>query len=374
MSNRSLEEIHPRTILSTMKPYSPGKPIWEVQRELGLEKVIKLASNENPIGPSPLAVAAIQSSLANIHRYPDAETIDLRAAIARKLQVTSEQVIVTNGADELITLISETFLESGNNIVVPSPTFSEYEFGANLMGANVVEVPLRDDYQYDIDDILGAVTVQTKLLYLCSPNNPTGTYMKKQDLYRLMDTLPPHVLVIFDGAYSHFVTADDYCDGLELVRQGYPIVVTQTFSKIYGLAGIRVGYGVAPEKILQSIRQVKEPFNVNTLAQIGAVAAILDDAHLEATRDMNARGREQLYSALQELGLAFTQSMSNFLLVELGPDAKVIYDSLMKKGIIVRYGGAWNLPHHVRISIGTAEEHMALIKALTDILKDLKTN
>lgn len=365
--SRTIKHIRPRSVLSRMKPYSPGKPIWEVQRELGIDKVTKLASNENPLGPSPLALAAIQSYLTDIHRYPDADTVDLRGAIAEKLQFSSDEVLVTNGADEIITLISETFLESGDEIIVPSPTFSEYEFGANLMGARVVQVPLREDYRYDVDDILAAVTEQTKLLYICSPNNPTGTYMKKQDLHRLMEELPSYVLVIFDGAYSHFVTADDYSDGLELVRLGYPIVVTQTFSKIYGLAGIRVGYGIASPSILHSIRQVKEPFNVNALAQVGATAAIKDDQHLTATREMNARGREQLYESLQEMGFKFTRSMSNFLLVELGPDAKNIYEKLMNKGIIIRYGGAWNLPDHVRISVGTSEDHRILIEALREI-------
>lgn len=370
--SRTIKNIRPRSVLSRMKPYSPGKPIWEVQRELGIEKVTKLASNENPLGPSPLALTAIQSYLTDIHRYPDADTVDLRGAIAEKLQFSPDEVLVTNGADELITLISETFLDPGDEIIVPSPTFSEYEFGSNLMDARVVQVPLREDYRYNVDDILAAVTEQTKLLYICSPNNPTGTYMKKQDLHRLMDELPSYVLVIFDGAYSHFVTADDYCDGLELVRLGYPIVVTQTFSKIYGLAGIRVGYGIASPSILHSIRQVKEPFNVNALAQVGATAAIKDDLHLNATREMNARGREQLYESLQEMGLNFTRSMSNFLLVELGPDAKNIYEKLMNKGIIVRYGGAWNLPNHVRISVGTSDDHLALIGTLREVLHETK--
>ena len=196
--------------------------------------------------------------------------------------------------------------------------------------------------------------------------------MKKQDLHELMDKLPSHVLVIFDGAYSHFVTADDYSDGLELVRQGYPIIVTQTFSKVYGLAGIRVGYGIASASILHHIRQVKEPFNVNALAQVGATAAIQDDAHLEATREINTLGREQLYESLHELGFKFTRSMSNFVLVELGPDAKSIYDQLMQKGVILRYAGAWNLPHHVRISIGTSDDHQALISALREVLQESK--
>jgi histidinol-phosphate aminotransferase len=368
MKKALYDNIQPRQVLSMMKPYSPGKPIWEVQRELGIEKVTKLASNENPLGPSPKAVAAIQAYLGDIHRYPDADTVDLRRTLADKLQITAEHVIVTNGADELITLLSETFLEPEDEIVVPSPTFSEYEFGANLMGTKVVSVPLREGYEYNVQDILAAVTQKTKLLYICSPNNPTGTYMSRTDLQKLLETLPSHILVIFDGAYSHFVTANDYSDGLEFVRMGYPIIVTQTFSKIYGLAGIRVGYGVAAPELIHSIRQVKEPFNVNALAQVGAIAALGDDEHLEATRDMNARGREQLYQLFEQLNLSFTKSMSNFILVDLGTEAKNIYDQLMRKGIIVRYGSGWNLPQHVRISVGTPDDHEALIDALKEII------
>ncbi|MEW9702078.1 histidinol-phosphate transaminase [Paenibacillus sp. SI8] len=372
MKNTDFKTIQPRQVLSVMKPYSPGKPIWEVQRELGIDKVTKLASNENPLGPSPKAIAAIQSYLGEIHRYPDADTVDLRLALANQLKVTADHVIVTNGADELITLLSETFLEPEDEIIVPAPTFSEYEFGANLMGTRVITVPLRDGYAYNVEDLLAVVTKKTKLLYICSPNNPTGTYLKRDDLHRLLDALPPRILVIFDAAYSHFVTSDDYSDGLEFVRSGYPIMVTQTFSKIYGLAGIRVGYGIAAPSLIQSIRQVKEPFNVNVLAQVGAVAALEDDAHLEATRSMNTQVREQLYATLAKLGIPFTRSMSNFVLAKFGRNAKNVYDELMKKGVIVRYGGGWNLPEHLRISIGSPEDHEALSEALETVMGKIK--
>ncbi|NQX64403.1 histidinol-phosphate transaminase [Paenibacillus qinlingensis] len=368
MEGPGVENINPRSILSRMKPYTPGKPIWEVQREFGLTSVTKLASNENPLGPSPLALEAIQAYLSDIHRYPDAETVSLREAIAEKRGFSPDQVLVTNGGDELITLLSETYLEPGDEVIVPSPTFSEYEFGANLLGASIIHVPLGENYRYEVEAILSAVTERTKMLYICSPNNPTGTYMTKTDLHRLVKSLPSHVLVIFDGAYSHFVTADDYCDGLTLVREGYPVVVLQTFSKIYGLAGIRVGYGIADAGILQRIRQVKEPFNVNTLAQVGAVAALKDDQHLEATRTNNVKVREELYTELLALAIPFTPSMSNFVLVDLGTQAKSIYDNLMSRGVIVRYGGGWNLPNHVRISIGTSEDNAVLVQALKEIV------
>ncbi|OAS20288.1 histidinol-phosphate transaminase [Paenibacillus oryzisoli] len=367
MKGPGVENINPRSILSRMQPYTPGKPIWEVQQEFGLTSVTKLASNENPLGPSPLALEAIGAYVSDIHRYPDAETVTLREAIAEKRGFSPDQVLVTNGGDELITLLSETYLEPGDEVIVPSPTFSEYEFGANLLGASIIRVSLGENYRYEVDAILEAVTERTKMLYICSPNNPTGTYITKTDLHRLVKSLPSHVLVIFDGAYSHFVTADDYCDGLALVREGYPVVVLQTFSKIYGLAGIRVGYGIADAGILQRIRQVKEPFNVNTLAQVAAAAALKDDQHLEATRTNNVKVREELYAELRVMAIPFTPSMSNFVLVELGAQAKSIYDNLMSRGVIVRYGGGWNLPNHVRISIGTSEENAVLVQALKEI-------
>lgn len=360
----SQNTIQARQVLQSMKPYSPGKPIWEVQRELGLQRVIKLASNENPLGPSPKALEAIAAALPGLHRYPDAQTIDLRQAIADKYRLSPEQIIVTNGGDELITLVSETFLDSGDEIVVPDPSFSEYEFGGQLMGATIRKVPLADGFRYDARSILAAITERTRLLYVCSPNNPTGTMLPKSELQRLLDELPKRVLVVLDSAYSHYVTSSDYTDGIEFVRAGYPVLVLQTFSKVYGLAGVRVGFGAASPDVIRNILQVKEPFNVNALAQAAAAAALKDDEHVERSRELVAQERRRLYGVFRELGLGYTESMSNFILVELGPDAKQLYHQLMTNGIIVRYGGTWDLPGHVRITVGTPEENDILIEAL----------
>lgn len=363
-----IKQIKHRTSLEKIKPYTPGKPLWEVQKELGLTKVIKLASNENPLGPSPKALEAIKNCLSGLNRYPDAHAIELKKMIASRLSLTTEQLIITNGADELITLISETFLEPGDEIIVPSPSFSEYDFGAYLMGAKVVAVPLDDEYQFNIDAILSAVTNYTKLLYICSPNNPTGTYIPMSMLEKLLLSLPEHILVVFDSAYSHFATNEDYTDGLEFVRSSYPIIVLQTFSKIYGLAGVRVGFGAAPEFIIKSILQVKEPFNVNSIAQAAAAAAIKDDVHVKHSKRVNTAGREQLYKALSEFGLRYTESMSNFVLVKFGAMAKKVYEELLANGVIVRYGETWGMPEHIRISIGTQEENSILIEAIRTIV------
>ncbi|WP_127578915.1 histidinol-phosphate transaminase [Paenibacillus koleovorans] len=362
--------VQARTLLGQMKPYSPGKPIWEVQRELGLTDVVKLASNENALGPSPLAVTAITMALGELHRYPDAHAFDLRQALSAKLDVAPEQLIVTNGGDELITLLSEAYLEAGDEVIVPEHTFTEYEFGAQLMGAVVRKVPLQPGFEYDWNSIAAAVTDRTKLIYLCTPNNPTGTYMPKPDLLKLLAALPPQVLVILDSAYTHFASADDYTDGLELVREGYPVLVLQTFSKIYGLAGIRVGFGVGPQELIRSILQVKEPFNVNALAQTAAIAALGDEEHVRRSRELVLRERDRLYAGLRGLGVSFTESMSNFILVELGPEAKQRYERLMASGVIVRYGGGWGLPEHVRVSIGLSEENDRLLEALQLVLSE----
>jgi histidinol-phosphate aminotransferase len=366
MSNNN--EIQARIALQKMKPYSPGKSITEVQRELGLTNVIKLASNENPLGPSPKALEAIQASLLELHRYPDAQTTDLKQTIASKIGVAPEQLVVTNGADELITLVSEAFLDPGEEVIVPEPSFSEYEFGATLMGAVTIHVPLQEGYLYNTDAILAAVTSRTKMLYLCSPNNPTGTYLTRSDFQHILDQLPSHVLVVLDAAYSHYASAEDYTDGLEFVRAGYPVLVLQTFSKIYGLAGVRVGFGAAPKDIIQSILQVKEPFNVNALAQAASIAAVGDDEHVRRSQELVVGERQKLYEAFRQLGLEYTESMSNFVLVKLGSDAFACYEKLMAKGVIVRYGRIWGLPEHVRITVGTPEENDRLITVLREVL------
>ncbi|MFC6232340.1 histidinol-phosphate transaminase [Paenibacillus allorhizosphaerae] len=366
MPSDRLLEVETRQALGKLKPYSPGKPIWEVQQELGLDRVIKLASNENPLGASPKALQAVQRFLPELHRYPDAQAVNLRNAIAERIELVPEQLIVTNGGDELLTLISETFLEVGDEIVAPSPTFSEYEFGATLMGAVTVPVPFAEGFRFDIDAVLSAVTERTKLVCICSPNNPTGTYLPQGELRRLLDSLPKRVLVVYDAAYSHYVTAEDYSDGLEFVRSGYPVIVLQTFSKIFGLAGIRVGFGAAPQDIISSILRVKEPFNVNALAQVAAAAAITDEDHVRASRQMNTEGRAQLYEALGKLGYGWTESMSNFVLVHFGPDAVRICERLLHKGIVVRYSGMWGLTEYARVSVGTPEENRLFIAALLE--------
>ncbi|PZD96746.1 histidinol-phosphate transaminase [Paenibacillus sambharensis] len=361
--------VSPRGALSQLTPYTPGKPIWEVQQELGLERVIKLASNENPLGPSPKALEAVQAWIADSHRYPDAHAAVLKNTIAGAHSLQPENVAAGNGADELIKLVSEAYLDAGDEIVIPSPTFSEYEFGARLMGAGVVSVPLGEGFEYNVQNILQALTPRTKLIYLCSPNNPTGTCLRRDQLVQLLEAVPPGILIILDAAYSHYADEPDYTDGIEFVQKGCPLLVLQTCSKIYGLAGLRVGYALAPAAIVAAVEQVREPFNVNALAQAAAAAALTDSEHIQASRACVARGREQLYGIFDRLGLSYTRSSGNFILVHVGERAGEVYERLLHAGIIVRSGVGWGLPDYLRISIGTEEENRLLGEELNTILQ-----
>ncbi|WP_429840762.1 histidinol-phosphate transaminase [Brevibacillus sp. FIR094] len=365
---KQLPTTQSRKTLEKIQSYQPGMPIWEIKKMYGLSHIIKLASNENPLGPSPKIIRAILGAIPELHRYPDAHTTTLKEHLADHLELSTEHLIVTNGGDELIKLISETYLETEDEIVVPSPTFSEYEFGAHLMGAAIKTVPLEADYAFNVSAILAAITDRTKLIYLCSPNNPTGTYLTRQDLTALLDKLPDGILVVLDAAYSHYATADDYTSGIEFVRQGYPVLVLQTFSKIYALAGIRVGFGVAHPSVIQKILKVKEPFNVNSLAQTAAITALGDVEHFEKSLMENTKGRKQLYDAFDEMNIPYTVSMSNFIFAKLGPNAGRIYQELLERGIILRYGDTWGLPEHIRISVGTLEENQILIQNLRELL------
>ncbi|GIP36155.1 histidinol-phosphate transaminase [Paenibacillus sp. J2TS4] len=356
-----------RKELKQLKPYSPGKPAWEVQAELGLEQVIKLASNENPLGPSPKAVKAIMQQVNELHRYPDSGSLKLKQIIADHYRVRESQVMIGNGADELITLLSEAYLEKTDEVIVPFPSFTEYAFGGMLMGAKIIEAPLDSSFNYDLKQLLSVVTDRTKIVYLCSPHNPTGTYVSRTFINELIQELPDHTILVLDGAYSHYANADDYTNGVEWVQQEKPVVVLQTFSKVYGLAGMRVGFALAAERIIAAMHQVKEPFNVNALAQTAAAAAISDEEHIRRTLAVNEEGRRLLYSAFEARGIHYTPSMSNFILVELGDEAEAVYKLLLEEGVIVRFGGTWGLNGHLRVTIGTEQENLIFIHALDKV-------
>jgi len=355
-----------RPHLHAIAPYVPGRPAADVMREFGLADVVKLASNENPAGPSPKAVAAITAALPNLHLYPDGAALDLREAIASHFSLTPAHVFVGNGSDELIKLIAETFLGPGDEVVLPFPSFASYSLAAAMTAATVVRVPLADGFAYDPDAIVASVSQRTKVVYLCTPNNPTGTWLTHGQVRDIVQRMPPGVLVVCDEAYVEYLDTEDPLDSLRLIREGYTLITLRTFSKMYGLAGLRLGYAMGDPGILAFLHQVRLPFNVNALAQAGAVAALADAEHVVRSRRLNATGRAQYYDGLRRLGIPYIHTQGNFLLAEVG-DGQAVYDRLQAKGVIVRAGFA-GLPAHIRISIGTTADNDRCLTALAAVI------
>ncbi|MBI3333140.1 MAG: histidinol-phosphate transaminase [Candidatus Omnitrophica bacterium] len=357
-----------RRCLERVTPYAPGKPIEEVQRELGLSRVIKLASNENPLGPSPKALQAIQRALANLNRYPDSHCFFLVRKLSEAWGLSPEHFLVGNGSDELITLAVRAFLDPGDEVVIAQPTFLIYSIAAEIAGAKIRGVPLKR-FRYDLIGMRKAITRRTKLVFIANPDNPTGTYVTQAEVESFMAALPEETIVFFDEAYAEMVDAPDYPECKRYLLEGRPVIVTRTFSKAYGLSGIRVGYGVAPVELMTAMQRVREPFNVNSLAQAAALAALEDREHLEATRRLLREEKPVVYRALEELGLEAVPSAANFILFHVGPRALELVKGLMARGIIVREMTAWNLPEYVRVTIGLPEENRAFIQALREELK-----
>lgn len=366
MSEEILRNV--RSNLFKIEPYVPGKPMKEVKREYGLEEVIKLASNENPLGPSKKAQDAIVAAMADIHRYPDGGARDLKAALCARNGVTPSQILVGNGSDEVIKMISETFLHAGDEVVIPAPTFSQYWFGAQVMGGTTVTVELGAGFEFDLDAVLAAVTERTRLVYLCTPNNPTGTYIKKQAMQSFLERVPKHVLVVLDEAYIEYAEAEDAANGIEFLHGGHNVIVMRTFSKLYALAGLRLGYAIGPSAVIGAIERTREPFNANLLAQAAAVAALADEEHREASRQVNRDGIAQLTAGLQLMGYSVIPTQANFLIFDTKTDDKEIFQALLHEGVIARSGTALGVPGYLRISVGTSEENSKFLEALKRVV------
>ncbi|MBI3321108.1 MAG: histidinol-phosphate transaminase [Candidatus Omnitrophica bacterium] len=356
-----------RAAVRGLKTYRPGTPIEEVKRTLKLASVIKLASNENALGPSPKALASLPKALASLHRYPDSTCHDLRVRLAKRLRVDPASLIFGNGSDELIVLTLRAFVNPGDKVVVAAPTFLMYELQARACGASVAVVPLRE-YRYDMAAMEAAVTPHTKLVFIANPDNPTGTYVPKRALDAFLRDLPPETIVMLDEAYYEFVEAPDYPQTLAYLKKNRSLIITRTFSKAYGLAGLRIGYGIAPPAVVAAMDAVREPFNVNSLAQAAAAAALDDTAFLANTRRLIQEGRRYLTRSLDALKLRHVPSVTNFLLVQLGPRALEIAEGLLARGVIVREMSGWNLSGCVRVTIGTMPENRRFIRALKKCL------
>lgn len=358
-----------RPHLRAIRPYVPGRPAADVAREFGVTDIVKLASNENPYGPSPRAIESARAMAAQLHRYPDGAAQDVRQAVAAACGVTVGHVLMSNGSDEMIKMLSETFLGPDDEIVVPSPSFAQYAFGAQVMGAAVREVPLRGDFTYDLEALLAAVTPRTKLLYLCTPNNPTGTWLTHAEVARFMERVAPHVVVVLDEAYREYVDAPDPLDSLAFIRAGRRVISLRTFSKMYGLAGVRLGYAIADPHLIACVNQVREPFNANAVAQAAATAALDDAEFVLRVRELNAAGRVQYYEGLARLGVPVVATQANFVLARVGDGMKV-FDALQRRGVVVR-AGFQGLFAYVRISIGTEQENGRCLEALGEVLGDM---
>jgi len=353
-----------------MEPYSPGKPIDDVKRELGLERVVKLASNENPYGPSPKAVEAVKLAAEKMHIYPDGAARELSLALSKKLALPIENLIMGNGSDELIHLIGLVFLETDQDeLVVGDPSFSRYDAAAQIGPSRLVKVPLDSNYVHDLPAMSRAVTKNTKLIFIANPNNPTGTIVRKAEFDRFLDDVPAHIPVVLDEAYFEFAQgAADFPNARDYVLAGRNVIGLRTFSKAYGLAGIRLGYGFGPAEVIDAINRVREPFNANCLAQVAGIAALDDDVYVQMTVENNRRGLELLADAFREVGAKPLESFANFMYADLGKPAKPVFQALLEQGIITRSGDALGNPTCLRVSVGTEEEMQIFVKALKTVL------
>lgn len=344
-------------------PYQPGKPIEDVKRELGLKEVIKLASNENPYGASPDVKEAIMEAYESIAVYPDGYARELREAVADLVYVQPEQLIFGNGSDDVILILCRAFLTAEDNIVTANPTFSQYRHNAVIEGAEVKEIPLKQGV-HDLDAMLEAIDDQTKMVFVCNPNNPTGTYNTTAEFMNFIEQVPDDVLVISDEAYIEYVTADDYPDTVPLIETYPNLMILRTFSKAYGLAALRVGFGIANKELIRAIDPGREPFNTNTMAQKAAIAALKDQKFIQSCVDQNHLEMKKYEEFCKEMGFYYYPSQTNFILMDLQKPGNEIFDYLLRRGFITRNGEALGFPTGIRITLGSPEQNDLIISEL----------
>jgi histidinol-phosphate aminotransferase len=358
--------------LLTLTPYQPGKSIESVKKQFKLEQIVKLASNENPFGCSNRVLPALQNNQPGFAIYPDGYMTGLRESVASFLKVKQDELIFGNGSDNIIQIISRSLLHPGANTVMATPSFSQYKHNAVIEGAEIREIPLIDG-EHDLEKMYAAIDDNTNIVWVCSPNNPTGTYVSENKLITFLNKVPSHVLVVLDEAYYEYVVADDYYDSIELTRKYPNLIVLRTFSKIYGLASLRVGYGVADKSIIQALEPAREPFNVNTFGQIAAQAAIEDQEFVEDCKEKNRQGLTQFYDFCKQHELSYFPSQTNFVLIDINADADAGFQFLLERGYIVRSGKALGFPTSLRITVGSAEQNEGVLLALAEFLAKKKT-
>lgn len=353
--------------ISAIKPYVPGKPIEELEREYGISDSIKLASNENPLGPSPLAVKAIQDSMDKLNRYPDGSGYVLINKISEKLHVKPENIVLGNGSDEIIGMISRAFLGPGDEAIVPDPTFLMYDIMIRCAGSVPVTVPLKT-LSIDLESIKKKITAKTRLVLLCNPNNPTGTIFGKDAFDNFIREIPRDVVVVLDEAYMEFVRDKNYSSGIVWLNADFPLIILRTFSKAYGLAGLRIGYGIMNEEISNLLNRVRQPFNTSLPAQAGAVAALDDESFLKKTVNLIHEGIDYFYDALSQIGgVTCFPTQANFMMIDVQQNADAVYEEMLKLGVIVRSMTSYGYPGYIRVNAGLPEENERFIEALRTV-------
>ena len=357
----------PDYILS-LKPYVAGKPLEELEREYGITDAIKLASNENPLGPSPLAIQAIQQAVEKLHRYPNGGCYDLADRISKRLHVGRENIIFGSGSDDIIAMLTRVLLQPGDEAVLPQPSFLFYEVMIRCSGAIPVEVPLIDNFT-DLDGMLDRIGPQTRLVFLTNPHNPTGTLIAKEALDDFVTALPENVVLILDEAYIEFVRAPSCPSSMDYLDSGKMVVGLRTFSKAYGLAGLRIGYGLMPSYLAELLNRVRQPFNVNSLAQAAAVAALEDEGFLKDTVNLVSAELDFIYDALDNVGIEYWKSQANFLMIKVGKNANEVFEDLLKQGIIVRSMTSYGYPDCIRVTVGLHDENVRLLEVLPGVLE-----
>ena len=349
-----------------LKPYIPGKPIEEVKRELGLGEVVKLASNETSIGPSPLAIEAIKKEVENINLYPEATSRLLREKLSYKLKIDKEMIIFGNGADDVIDLVGMAFINEGDEVITGETTFPAYKIAAKIMGGKFISVKLHD-YAFNLEEIAQRINKRTKIIFICNPNNPTGTIVNEEAVDKFMKQIPDDVIVVFDEAYYDYVENKNYTSGLSYILEGKNVIILRTFSKIAGIAGVRIGCGIAKPRLIDYLRRVVNPFTTNRLAQVAALASLDDEEHRRKVLSSNQEGKKYLYRELKKLELFYVPTETNFIFIDLKEDADVIFEKLLKKGVIIRPGKIYGCPNFIRVTIGIAYENQRFIKAIRQI-------
>jgi histidinol-phosphate aminotransferase len=349
--------------IASLTPYSPGKPIEELERELGIQKAIKLASNENPLGPSRKALEAIHRELTGLHRYPEGSGVQLREALADRFKITPEGIVLGNGSNEIIELLVRSFMQPGDEAIMADLTFVVYQMIVKAAHGRPVAVPLRNGC-HDLKQMAGRLTEKTRLIFICNPNNPTGTFVAQKAVDEFLRQIPEEVITVFDEAYYEYVTDRSFPGSLRYLEQGKNVAILRTFSKIYGLAGLRMGYGLTTEEIAGILNRVRQPFNTNRLAQMAALASLRDDEHVQQSLRVNETGKAVLCHAFQEMGLQYLPTQTNFIYVNVGRSGQEVYSMLLREGVIVRHIEG----QYIRVTIGLADENARFIEALKRVL------